>query len=39
MPPIGLSIEPNVAPNASLMLTVPHLISRAIARARAPSWL
>ena len=36
MPPIGESMLPNVAPNASLMLTVPHLICRAIvARAGA----
>ena len=39
MPPIGESMLAKVAPNASLMLTVPHLIWRAIARARAPSWL
>ena len=26
MPPIGESMLPKVAPNASLMLTVPHLM-------------
>ena len=39
MPPIGESMLANVAPNASLMLTVPHLMNRAIDRARSPSWL
>ena len=39
MPPIGASMLAKVAPNASLMLTVPHLICRAMARPRAPSWL
>ena len=38
MPPIGESTLPKVAPNASLMFTVPHVISRAMARARGPSW-
>ena len=33
MPPIGESMLAKVAPNASLMLTVPHLMWRAIARA------
>ena len=39
MPPIGASMLPKVAPNGSLMLTVPHVMRAASARARVPSWL
>ena len=37
MPPIGESMLANVAPNASLTFTVPHLICFAISRPRLVS--
>ena len=37
MPPIGVSIEPNVAPYPSLTLTVPATSWAATARPRRPS--